>query len=84
MTIKITRDTENYRDSAGVNRPVDSVHAPGVDRSHCHAVFHYFNDGEGVTVGVDDGRMAVVNLSRVDTLALLVRLNEVFGVKHHE
>lgn len=85
MTIEITRDTENYFDGAGVNRPVDSVHAPDVERGHSKAVFHYFNDDAGVTVGVFEGaRAAVVNLSRTDTLALLVRLNEVFGVKHHE
>lgn len=86
MTIEITRDTDNYFDGAGVNRPVDSVSIVDVDKygKTREAVFHYFNDGEGVTVGVDDGRMAVINISRDDTLALLVHLNEVFGVKHHE
>lgn len=85
MTIEITRDTDNYFDGAGVNRPVDSVHAPDVYRGDCKAVFHYFNDGQGITVGVfEGGGASVVNLTRDDTLALLVRLNEVFGVKHHE
>lgn len=88
MTIKITRDTKNYRDGAGVSRPVDTVTLHGDPDQHrrgvvAEAVFHYFNDGMGITVGVeDDSRMSVINISRDDTLALLVRLNELFGVKH--